>query len=191
MYRAVALAARDASIAMEDPNRDSRLDALLKSLRISFKGERLLLDERDVTDQLAAPDVSELASRFSTLPAVRARMRELQRAAGQSGKVVMEGRDIGTAVFPDAEFKFFLDADVKVRAARRFQELKAKGEKLTERQVLESLKQRDQRDTTRDLAPLRCAADAIMVDSTGLTIAQVVEQIKSHIAGKARGQRGT
>ena len=116
MYRAVAIAAREAGISPDDPSVEERLAPILKSIKIKFDGEHILLNGRDVTATITRPDIGDLASRFSTLGAVRARMRELQRATGEEGGVVMEGRDIGTAIFPDAEFKFFLDADVKTRA---------------------------------------------------------------------------
>jgi len=181
MYRAVALAAREAGISPDDPGLSGRLAPLLESIRIAFAGERLILDGRDVTAALAEPAVGDLASRFSTLPIVRTRMRELQRAAGAAGGVVMEGRDIGTAVFPDAEFKFFLDADVKVRAGRRFAELTARGVKITLAEVLEQLTERDRRDRSREIAPLKCAADAIVIDSTALEARRVIEEIKKRI----------
>jgi len=181
MYRAVALAAREAGISPDDPALSGRLAPLLESISIAFAGERLILDGRDVTAALAEPAIGDLASRFSTLPAVRARMRELQRAAGAAGGVVMEGRDIGTAVFPDAEFKFFLDAGVRVRAGRRFEELAARGVKITLAEVLEQLTERDRRDRSREIAPLKCAADAIVIDSTALDVPRVIQEIKKRI----------
>jgi cytidylate kinase len=188
MYRAVALAARDAGISFDSPGRDEALSKLLRAIEIRFEGERIFLDGRDVTGMLAETEIGDLASRFSTLPAVRDRMRELQRLAGAQGNVVMEGRDIGTAVFPDADFKFYLDADVKLRAERRFAELSAKGTDIPREEVLAQIIERDRRDSTRELAPLRCADDAIVVDSTELAIAQVVEQIKNKIKGNVRGR---
>ena len=104
-----------------------------RSTRIEFSAGRIMLDGRDVSAELGTPAISEIASRLSTLGVVRARMRELQRAAGERGGVVMEGRDIGTAVFPDAEFKFFLDASAEVRAERRWRELAARGVKIARR----------------------------------------------------------
>ena len=181
MYRAVALAAREAGINPDDPGQAGKFAPLLESISIAFAGERLILGGRDVTAALAEPEVGDLASRFSTLPIVRARMRELQRAAGAAGGVVMEGRDIGTAVFPDAEFKFFLDADVSTRARRRFEELAARGVKITLAEVLEQLTERDRRDRSRELAPLKCAADAIVIDSTALDARRVIEEIKKRI----------
>lgn len=190
MYRAVALAAREAELAPDTPDLDGPLARLLRSIAISFDRGRLLLNGRDVTDSLGSPEIGDLASRFSTLEAVRARMRELQREAGAAGGVVMEGRDIGTAIFPDAEFKFFLDAAVEVRARRRFNELARKGERVSLEEVLAQLKERDRRDRERALAPLRCAADAVAIDSTGLDISQVVALMKSRIEGDARDVKG-
>src|SRR5207248_6507883 len=132
-------------------------------------GDRLMLNGRDVTGALSEPEIGDLASRFSAIESVRDRMRELQRASGARGGIVMEGRDIGSVIFPDAEFKFFLDADVKVRAERRFAELKAKGAADEYQQVLDQLVERDQRDRTRKIAPLVCAPGAIVVDSSRLS----------------------
>jgi cytidylate kinase len=181
MYRAVAIAARDAGLGPADPNVEARLASVLKKIKIKFDGEKIMLNSRDVTAMVSEPEIGELASRFSAIGAVRQRMRELQRAAGAAGGVVMEGRDIGTAVFPDAEFKFFLDADVKTRARRRFEELKKKGASITGRQVLEQLIERDRRDSGRELAPLKRADDATVIDSTKLSVEAVVAAMKAKI----------
>jgi CMP/dCMP kinase len=183
MYRAVALAARNQGIAPEDPQLEEKLARLLPAIAISFAGERLRLDGRDVSDELGAPEIGDLASRFSTLQVVRDAMRELQRQAGAAGGVVMEGRDIGTAIFPDAEFKFFLEADVTVRARRRHAELAAKGVEIDFEQVLAQLRERDRRDRGRELAPLKQAADAILIDSSGLEVDQVVKLMQRRIQG--------
>jgi cytidylate kinase len=181
MYRAVAIAAHEAGISPDDANVEERLASVLKAIRINFDGENIILNGRDVTTQVSAPEIGELASRFSAIGAVRARMRDLQRAAGAGGGVVMEGRDIGTAIFPDAEFKFFLDADMKTRARRRFEELQKKGASATEREVLDQLIERDRRDSGRELAPLKRADDAIVIDSTNLSIDAVVAAMKAKI----------
>jgi CMP/dCMP kinase len=183
MYRAVAVAARRQGIGAGGPAIERRLAPILGSTRIEFSGGRVLLDGGDVTDAIGEPAIGDLASELSALGAVRARMVELQRAAGAGGGVVMEGRDIGTVVFPDAEIKFYLDADVAARAARRFAELQARGEAgaPTLVEVEAALRQRDLRDSTREIAPLRCAADAIVVNSTYLSVAQVVERLISEI----------
>jgi cytidylate kinase len=185
MYRAVAVAARYNDIAPDASDADARLEQLLKSIKINFDGERILLARRDISAEISTPEIGELASRLSTRPLVRAKMRELQRAAGEAGGVVMEGRDIGTAVFPDAEFKFFLTADVNVRAARRFAELAANGVPITEAEVLAQLKQRDQRDQARELAPLRQADDAIVIDSSKLNVDDVVRAMIARIEAGA------
>jgi cytidylate kinase len=181
MYRAVAIAAREAGVTPDDPNVEARLAPVLSAIKIKFDGEKLLLNGRDVTAMASDPEIGELASRFSAIGAVRARMRELQRAAGADGGVVMEGRDIGTAIFPDAEFKFFLDADVKTRARRRFEELNKKGASISEQEVLAQLIERDRRDSGRELAPLKRADDAIVIDSTNLSIDAVVAAMKAKI----------
>jgi cytidylate kinase len=181
MYRAVALAAREAGVSPDDPNVEQRLASILKGIKIKFDGEKILLNGRDVTARKDEPEIGDLASRFSALGSVRARMRELQRAAGADGGVVMEGRDIGTAIFPDAEFKFFLVADVKTRARRRFEELRKKGGTITEQEVLEQLVERDRRDSGRELVPLKRADDATEIDSTKLSIDAVVAAMKAKI----------
>ncbi len=174
MYRAVAVAARAAGIGGDDAEAARKLDALLKTARIDFSGGRIMLDGRDLSDEIGSPEMSESASRLSTLGVVRARMRELQRAAGARGGVVMEGRDIGTAVFPDAEVKFFLDASAEVRAERRWRELTARGVTITLEEVLAQLHERDRRDRGRELAPLKPAPDAIVVDASRMSVEAVV-----------------
>jgi cytidylate kinase len=181
MYRAVAIAARQAGIAPDSPDLAQRLSLVLDPLSIRFEGDELLLNGREVSDELTNPLISDLASRFSTITAVRTRLRGLQREAGANGGVVMEGRDIGTAVFPDAEFKFYLDADARVRARRRYLELKSKGAEIECDDVFKQLIERDRRDSGRAVAPLMRADDAIVIDCSGLTIEQVVDQIKSQI----------
>jgi cytidylate kinase len=185
MYRAVAVAARYNDTAPDAGDADARLEQLLQSININFDGERVLLAGRDISAEISTPEIGELASRLSTRPVVRAKMRELQRAAGEAGGVVMEGRDIGTAVFPDAEFKFFLTADVNVRAARRFAELAANSVAIAEAEVLAQLKQRDQRDQARELAPLRQAGDAIVIDSSKLNLDDVVRAMIARIEAGA------
>jgi len=179
MYRAVAVAAR--YINIDDSAAEDRLEQLLDSIAINFEGERVLLDGKDVTAEISQPVIGDLASRLSTRPVVRARLRKLQREAGEKGGVVIEGRDIGTAIFPDAEFKFFLTAGLRVRAARRFAELAARGVTITEAEVLAQLEERDLRDQQRELAPLRQASDAILIDSSELDIEQVVRAILERV----------
>ncbi len=183
MYRALALAVSAAGITPDVPKLEERIAPILKSLEIAFDGDRVMLNGRDVASAITRPDISDLASTYSTLPSVRARMRELQRAIGEQGGVVMEGRDIGTAVFPDAEVKFFLDADPAIRAERRYEELAAKGASTTRDEVLRDLIARDQRDRAREHAPLRRADDAIVIDTSKIPINQVVCALKERIQG--------
>jgi CMP/dCMP kinase len=191
MYRAVAVAARYNRVnAAETPANDQRLAQLLQSVSISFDGERVLLGAHDITSKISTPEIGDLASQLSTRAPVRARMLELQRAAGAEGGVVMEGRDIGTVVFPDAEFKFYVTAEVHVRAARRFAELVASGAAVTETEVLEQLKERDRRDQQRELAPLRRADDAVMIDSSKLNVEQVTHAMLAHIEQGAYAVKG-
>ena len=187
MYRAVAVAAR--YINIDDTAAESRLEQLLDSIAINFDGERVLLNDNDITAQISEPVIGDLASRLSTRPAVRAHLRQWQRAAGEAGGIVIEGRDIGTAIFPDAEFKFFLTAGLEVRAARRFAELAARGANVSEAQVQAQLEERDRRDQQRELAPLRQAADAIVIDSSELDAEQVVRAMLARIIAPGGAQR--
>ncbi|MGB9379478.1 MAG: (d)CMP kinase [Candidatus Binatus sp.] len=189
MYRAVAIAARAAGVNPDDAKVEARLASVLEAIKIKFDGEKIFLNGRDVSEEKNAPEIGDLASRFSALGAVRARMRELQRAAGAAGGVVMEGRDIGTAIFPDAEFKFFLVADVNTRARRRFEELKKKGESISEHEVLDQMVERDRRDSARELAPLKRADDAIEIDSTKLSIDAVVAAMKAKINARIKAAK--
>ncbi len=184
MYRAAAVALRAAGIGPEDQALEEKIAPVLAAIRIGFDGERVLLDGRDIAGLIADAGIGDLASRFSALGPVRARMRVLQRAAGAAGGVVMEGRDIGTAIFPDAEFKFYLDADAEVRAERRRQELAAKGLPAIHAEVLRGITERDARDQARELAPLRRADGAIVIDTTRLSITEVVGRLKERIEGR-------
>jgi cytidylate kinase len=196
MYRAVAVAARGAGITLErlESGDKAEIEAvlmpLLQRIVITFENERVKLNGHDISPEISEPEIGDMASRLSTLGVVRARMRELQRAAGESGGVVMEGRDIGTAVFPDAEVKFFLDAEVEVRARRRWTELKAAGSALTLDNVREQLLERDRRDQNRELAPLRRAADAFVIDSSTLEVAQVIDVMKARVDAASRALQG-
>jgi CMP/dCMP kinase len=190
MYRAVAVAARDAEIIPDSQDTDAQLHEILATLSITFNGERVFLAGHDISDVITEPQIGDLASRFSALPVVREKMRDLQRDAGAAGGVVMEGRDIGTAIFPDAEVKFFLTADPAVRAARRYAELIEKGVATTLEEVAAQLAERDQRDSVRALAPLKPADDAIVIDSTGRNVAAVVKEMKTRVEAISRNIQG-
>jgi CMP/dCMP kinase len=175
MYRALALKAIETGVSCADSN---ALAALARDSRIELKrqeeGNRVLLDGADVTDRVRRPDVTEAASQVSVHPPVRAWMVDRQREMGAGGGVVMEGRDIGTKVFPGAEVKIFLDAAPEVRGNRRF--LQNPGAAAPAASVLAELRARDQRDRTRANSPLVPAPDAILIDSTNMTLEQVVQR---------------
>ncbi|HEY1852459.1 MAG TPA: (d)CMP kinase [Candidatus Binataceae bacterium] len=192
IYRAVAVAARAAGIrpdfvdASDASKLNEQLTPILDSIAITFKGERVMLAGHDISDVIIEPEIGDLASRLSALPLVREKLLEVQRAAGIAGGVVMEGRDIGTAIFPDAEVKFFLVADPAVRAERRYAELAAKGVATTLAEVAAQLADRDRRDAGRAVAPLKPAADAIMIDSTIRDVDTVVNEMKTRVEAVSR-----
>jgi cytidylate kinase len=192
IYRAVAVAARaagiraDFAVANDASELNEQLTRILDSIAITFKGERVMLAGRDISDVIIEPEIGDLASRLSALPLVREKLLEVQRAAGVAGGVVMEGRDIGTAIFPDAEVKFFLVADSAVRAERRYAELVAKGVTTTLAEVTAQLADRDRRDAGRAVAPLKPAADAIMIDSTTRDVDTVVNEMQTRVEAVSR-----
>jgi cytidylate kinase len=176
MYRAVGLWALRAGIPLDDAD---RLAALAREASIELEpgGAAVRLNGEDVTEAIRTPEVSQAASRVSTVGGVRRAMVEQQRAMARRASVVMEGRDIGTVVFPDAAVKIFLDADPAECASRRVKELSDKGEAVDPADMARQIQERDSRDRGRAEAPLVQAPDAVYVDSTGLTIEQVEERL--------------
>jgi cytidylate kinase len=187
MYRALALKAIEWDGSFDD---EPALLKLAQKSRIQIEpstgGNRVLLDGRDVTLRVREPDVTEGASRVSVHPQVREWMVARQRELGAGGGVVMEGRDIGTKVFPDADVKVFLDADPVVREQRRLEQLKAKGVDVTAsaKAVASELRDRDRRDRMRATSPLVPAPDAIILDSTGLSEDEVLQKLEHLIQSK-------
>jgi CMP/dCMP kinase len=169
MYRAVGLKALREGVPLDSPERLSELadnahiDLVLREGKL-----RVLLDGEDVTDAIRAPEVSHAASVVAVVPGVRHPMVAEQRRAGAPGGVVMEGRDIGSVVFPHADLKIFLDASPEVRAGRRQRELQEKGEPLEFEKVLDEVHRRDRRDREREMSPLVRAVDAVVVDNTAM-----------------------
>lgn len=178
MYRCVALAAEQKGV---DPADAERLTRLSRSVRISFtqlsSGERVFLDDVDVTDAIRTPKISLLTPKIAAVPEVREAMVALQREMGDAGGVVLEGRDVGSVVFPDAEVKIFLVATAKERGRRRYEELRAKGADVDFVQTVNEIEERDRLDTTRSHSPLLKHPDALEIDTTGLTIDQVHSRI--------------
>ena len=178
LYRAVAF---KAVVQKIDPNNETALEKLIKETKIKVisaeKGNRTLVDGKDITEKLSDPNISMIASSISSLPGVRKGLLDLQRSLGKNGGIVMEGRDIGTVVFPDADVKIFLSASVERRARRRFDELKGYGKEISLEVTIEDLIRRDKQDSTRSVAPLKVAEGAFQVDSTNLNFQQVVDKI--------------
>jgi len=174
LYRALAWAVRRAGVAPVD---GPALRAVLDRITVESVAERVLVDGRDVTSEIRTPEISELTSRLTTLGPVRDKMTPLQRAFAAEGGVVLEGRDTGSVVCPDAEVKFYLDADLKTRARRRQADLRAQGVELDLVAVELDLARRDRQDMERPLAPLRKPEGGIVIDTTGLGLEQVVEEM--------------
>ena len=191
LYRAVALAAQRAAIAWSDGERTGDLarsivarDAL-RLERHAERGVRVWLDGSDATDAIRSPDIGMGASTVSAHKAVRDALLDMQRQAGRAGGVVLEGRDIGTVVFPDADVKFFLTARPEVRARRRFDELLAKGTRVTFEETLDEVRRRDEQDTTRAVAPLLEAPDAVRIDSSEIGIDEAVARMADRVRSRA------
>jgi len=185
MYRALALKALEHRIPLED---ETQLEALAADTHIELKAptpeqeaagwkNRVILDRREVSEEIRSGEVAQAASRLATLAGVRGVLVAEQQRAGQGGGVVMEGRDIGTVVCPDAELKIFLDASPETRAQRRWKEHQEKGENLSLLEVLQEVRERDKRDRERKVSPLVRAKDAVLVDNTALGIEETARLI--------------
>ncbi len=189
MFRAVALMARRGGI---DPEDENALGKLCTGLDIDFDRSdgccRVLVNGEDVSTAIRTPEISLLTSVVSAKKVVRDYLLALQRRMGERGGVVLEGRDIGTVVFPTAQVKFFLTASVEERGRRRFEELRAKGASVTLEQTIVEVEQRDRQDLQRTIAPLRRADDAIDIDSTSLTLDEVLEKMEAVVRAKAGRQ---
>ncbi len=178
MYRAVTLKVLRSGVEPEDRR---GVAALLETTRVLLRVEggilRVLLDGEDVTEEIRSPEVTRAVSAVSSLPEVRQVMVREQRAMGAGGGIVLEGRDIGTVVFPDAECKFFLIAGIDVRAKRRLKELREKGISAELEELENEIRTRDRLDSTRELSPLRKAEDAVEIDTSELTIEEQVDEV--------------
>jgi cytidylate kinase len=181
MYRAVALATIDAAL---DPANTAAVTDLAQTVDMDLEGDpdslRVWLEGRDVTERIRDDDITAMSSIVSTIPGVRRAMVARQRELGKRG-AVMNGRDIGTVVFPDADIKFFLDAVPEERAERRLKEDQVSNPGATLEQTLAEITERDRRDSTRADSPLKVASDAIVIDSTGLPIQAVFERMMEHV----------
>ena len=182
LYRLTALAVVKKQASLDD---EAALGKIAADLDIRFEpgadGVRTLLDEQDVSDRLRNEDTGIMASRISAIPAVRAALAARQRRFRQLPGLVADGRDMGTVIFPDAKLKIFLTASAEIRADRRYKQLKEKGESVNLTRLFREIKARDLRDQSRSIAPLRPAEDAVVIDSTELSIDEVFDKIVSLI----------
>jgi len=191
MFRSVALMAKRAGIACED---EAALAELCLGLSITFSrdGEsyRVLVNGEDVSSAIRSEEIGLLTSCISARKPVRDALLAMQRKMGEAGGVILEGRDIGTVVFPDAEVKFFLSASAEERGRRRFLELAARGEEATLEETIAKVVCRDQQDEGREHAPLKKAEDAISIDSTALSIEEVLEIMERTVRNKLQAAQG-
>lgn len=182
MYRAIGLAAHRRGIDTTDA---AAVSAILDEIEVSIshdaRGQRVYLNKEDVSEEIRLPEISVAASHVAVIPAVRLKLVELQRKLAQQTDVIMDGRDIGTYVLPDAQLKIFLTADLAERARRRYAELTEKGVATTLDAVTEDMAFRDKNDSGRDFAPLKPAQDSVLVDSTAMTLDETVEKT-THLA---------
>ena len=181
LYRAVALAASREGVGSED---DAGLDRVCRGLDLAFNrtetGTRLFLNGEDVTGLIRTPEMSMMASAVSARPVVRRFLLSVQKELGRSKEAVFEGRDMGTVIFPEAEAKFFLDASSRIRAQRRYREI-ASSASVTLEDVEQDIIRRDKNDRTRAIAPLKPAQDAVIIDSSGISVDEVVGKMLVHI----------
>lgn len=185
MYRAVTLYA--IKLGLNEDNFEEIVD-YLKEIDIKCKwtwqGNKIYLNNEDITDLIRSPEVQNLVSQISTLSAIRAFLVKEQKEMASEGGVVMDGRDIGTKVLPEAELKIFMTADIEIRAERRMLELRSKGIDISRQEVLENLKMRDHIDSTRSDSPLMKAPDAMVLDNTNLTLDQQLNIAKTWVMAK-------
>ena len=180
MYRVVGLQVERTGLDLRVENSREKLVHLLDSLDLKLapglenQETRAFLNGEDVSETIRTPEMAMVASRVSAEPEVRTKLSDMQRVMGSKGAIVAEGRDMGTVVFPDAKYKFFLDATPEERALRRQKQLLEKGQKVEYEEILSQIRKRDQDDSSRSLAPLKPAADAIVIDSSEMSIEEVV-----------------
>lgn len=174
MYRAVALVARDNNI--DDTNIEG-LCSLIDTLDMRFENDDLILNDVNIQEQITMPEISAIVSKYASIQEVRTKLVKLQRDMSSKFDVIMDGRDIGTVVLKDSKFKFFLTATPEARAERRYKELNNRGLDVNYSTILEDIIKRDYTDSNRQIDPLRKADDAIEIDTTGLSISEVIEKI--------------
>ncbi len=183
MYRGVALCLLEKKVPWDD---EAAIGELAHSLRMTFEDGRLLVNGRDVTDRLRTPEVTAAASRVAVLSPVREALADLQRQLAQGKDMVTEGRDQGSVVFPGAECKFFVTADPEERARRRAQDLQDDGHPADFNEVLRQIRERDERDASRKVGPLKAAPDAQIIDTTALELDEVLRRLKQIVRDRQK-----
>jgi cytidylate kinase len=178
LYRAVAWKVKDTKA---NPDSEDELKKIMAGIKIDFDGEKIRVDGADISSAIRTAEIGELSSQISALPVVRSGLFMLQRDMCIKGKVVIEGRDTGTAIFPESENKFYLDAALEERARRRYEELKLKDPGITMEQTIVGIKKRDNRDSSRASSPLKMTDDMSHIDSTDLSIEGVVAKIMDNL----------
>ncbi|MFA9422853.1 MAG: (d)CMP kinase, partial [Sedimentibacter sp.] len=163
---------------------EEKIDEMLKKTKVDYCDNRIFLDDENVESQIRSEIISKLASKISAFGNVRLKMVELQRTIANNKNVILDGRDIGTKVFPNADYKFFITASVEPRAKRRYEQLILSSHDVTLNNVLEDIKKRDESDSTRKNSPLLKAEDAMLIDTSNLNINEVVKIITDFIGGK-------
>ncbi len=187
MYRAVTYKVLQNQISLKDQTQLGHLlDDFQFSIRKKDQNYSYYINEEDVTEVIRKPEITRKVSEVSALPAVREALVCIQQAFAEQGDAVFEGRDMGTVVFPQAEYKFYLDAKPSIRAERRYLELKNKIKGTSQEEVLKELMERDKLDSSRELSPLRQAEDAVYIDTSGLSIDAVVALILTYIRGQRK-----
>ena len=174
LYRAIAWKARKEKISSDNI---SSVKIMMENTNIKITTDRIMVDDLDVTSDIRTNEIGELSSRISALPVVRKGLFNIQKEICLQGNVVIEGRDTGTTIFPEAENKFFLDASLEERARRRYEELKTQSTDITIESTMADIKKRDMRDSSRKNSPLKKTADMIQIDSTNMSIKEVVATI--------------
>jgi len=187
-YRCVALAAIRKGLIKEEFIEEENVIKMLDEIKIQIennpKGDKVYLNGEDVSEEIRSKEVSKSVSPISSIKKVRYKMVEIQRKMAEGKDIIMEGRDICTYVFPNADVKIYLDASVEARAKRRTREMKEKGIKMTYEEVYDSIRKRDENDKTKEIGALKVAEDSIVLDTTNLTIDEVVEKIIEIIKAK-------
>lgn len=186
LYRALAWQVKARGI---DVSQAHMMEYMLNSTKLDFSFQnsniRVLINAHDVSQEIRAPEITRLSSSIATLPIVRDWLLPIQRNLARGGGIVAEGRDMGTRVFPEADVKFFLDADLAARSERRFHEVAQAGHQTNLQEVTQEVQNRDSQDKSRSIAPLKPAPDAIVIDSSRMTVEQVVEAMLEHIPARS------